>query len=322
MRSTSRLVLEDPDRYRQLAVAAGTPPADADKAANVGGTILIQPVRTEGVERALRGERGTLIAEEYLGRESLVAYEALDLVGLQWVIIAKLDSSEAFEPVRDFTRDLVLTTAAIILAVSLASLLLSQVFSRPVRNLVVGVRRVAAGDLGAEVDSRSRDEFGDLAVAFNDMSRSLRTKQDLLEEEQREHERLLLTMMPQDLVQRYRQGEETIADDHQDVAVVFADLVGFDEFAARLDSAESVAVVNDLVRSFDEAAERIGVDRVRTLRNGYLASCGLVSPRVDSAQRAVEFTVEMQAVAQRSTSHRGRRSPCERESTSAGCRAG
>jgi len=46
---------------------------------------------------------------------------------------------------------------------------------------MIGVRRVAGGDLGAEVDARSRDEYGDLGQAFNAMSRSLRTKQDLLD---------------------------------------------------------------------------------------------------------------------------------------------
>jgi class 3 adenylate cyclase len=51
------------------------------------------------------------------------------------------------------------------------------------------------------------------------------------------------------------------------------------------------------VRSFDEAAERFGVERVRTTRQeGFLASCGLNTPRVDHARRVVEFAMEMQKV--------------------------
>ncbi len=305
MRSTSRLVIEDPESYERQAVEAGLAPDLAARAAEVGGTILIQTVDTPQVARALRGETGELIADDYLGNEVLAAYTPLELGDLGWVVIAETDASEAFAPVDDFTRRIVLATAGIIVAVALASLLLAQIFSRPVKRLVTGVNRVAAGDLGAQVESSSTDEFADLAVAFNDMSRSLQTKQELLEAEQAEHQRLLLTMMPEAVAQRYRQGEQTIAQDHQDVAVVFADIVGFDDYAGGMDSASSLAELNEIVRQFDDAAEQIGVERVRTLRNGYLASCGLVLPRVDNALRALDFTREMDAIVRRFNSRQG-----------------
>ena len=299
MRSTSRLVVEDPERYEREAISGGTPPDVAARAARVGGTVLIQEVDTEQVRRALRGETGTLVGDDYLGNEVLAAYMPVELGDLGWVVIAELDTSEAFKPVDDFTRRLVLATAAIIVGVAILSLLLAQVFSRPVKKMMVGVRQVGGGDFGATVESSSTDEFADLATAFNNMSRSLQIKQELLEAEQREHERLLLTLMPESVAQRYRQGEETISEEHQDVAVVFADIVGFDAYAATLDSATSLGQLNDVFRQFDEAAERNGVERVRTLRSGYLASCGLIQPRVDNALRAIDFAREMVTIVER-----------------------
>lgn len=299
MRSTSRLVVEDPEAFEREAVASGTAPDVAARAARVGGTILIEPVETEQVERALRGETGELIGRDYLGNEVLAAYQPAELGDLNWVVIAEIDADEAFAPVDDFTRRIILATVAIIVLVALASLLLAQIFSRPVKRMMTGVRRVAAGDLGAQVASSSTDEFADLSSAFNDMSRSLQTKQELLEAEQAENERLLLTMMPQSAALRYRQGEQTISQDHADVAVVFADVAGFDDYSGTLDSATSLAQLNDVVRQFDEAAARIGVERVRTLRNGYLFSCGMVLPRVDNALRVLDFTREMRTVIER-----------------------
>lgn len=299
MRSVSRMVLEDPEKYQELAVASGEDPQLAAKAAAVGGTILLQSTNTEAVENALKGQTGTIITDDYLGQEALVAYAPLDIDGLRWVIIAKIDTAEAFKPVSDFTRDLILTTAAIIFLVCLASLVLAQIFVRPVRRLVTGVRQVAAGDLSVEVPIRSKDEFGDLGAAFNDMSRSLRTKQELLDEQKAENDRLLLSLMPEAVARRYRQGEENIAQDHQDVSVVYADIVGFDDLSARLSSDESLTMLNDLVRSFDDAAARLGVEKVRTLRTGYLASCGLTVPRVDNSRRAVDFALEMHHIIER-----------------------
>jgi len=136
---------------------------------------------------------------------------------------------------------------------------------------------------------RSLDEFGDLTVAFNEMSRNLALHQQLLTEQREENHELLLSLMPESVVQRYRDGEENIALDHPDVSVIFADIAGLDELAVRLPPDESLAIVNELVQQFDAAAADLGVEQVRTQHNGYLASCGLNQPRLDNSRRAVDF---------------------------------
>lgn len=299
MRSISRMLVENPAEYVTRAVDAATPRAVAEHAVRINDTILLQPTRTEAVRQGLTGRTGTIVDTEYLGDEALVAYAPISIGDLQWVIVAKLDTSEAFAPVDDFTRNLALSTAAIIFVVCLASLLLAQIFSRPVRRLVTGVNRVAAGDLDARVDVNTRDEFGDLATAFNDMGRSLRTKQHLLDEQMAENDRLLHTLMPEQVARRYRDGEQTIAEDHTGVSVIYADVLGYEAFTAGMPSERSLELLNSLVRGFDEAAQRLGIERVRTLRDGYLASCGLQVPRVDNERRTVEFALEMAAVVRR-----------------------
>jgi class 3 adenylate cyclase len=115
----------------------------------------------------------------------------------------------------------------------------------------------------------------------------------------------MLSLMPEPLVQRYREGEETIAQDHQNVTVIFADIVGMDELASMLTSDEQLAIVNKLVRQFDAAAESLGVERIRTLHNGLLASCGLSVPRIDNVRRTVDFAIEMQRIIDRYDSESG-----------------
>ena len=152
---------------------------------------------------------------------------------------------------------------------------------------------------------RSRDEFGDLTVAFNDMSRNLAIKEELLTEQRRENDRLMLSLMPEPVVQRYREGEETIAQEDQDVTVIFADITGLDDLSTELSSDDLLAIVNKLTRQFDAAAENLGVDQVRTLHNGYLASCGMSVPRGDNVRRTVDFAIEMQRIIDRFNSETG-----------------
>lgn len=296
MRSTSRRLLESPKTYAELAIAAGVPAATANRMVQVKGTVLLQPVKTAGVAAALRGKSGVTAAPDYLGEERLSAYGPLNIPGVQWVMVANLQESEAYAPVTTFAKNLAISTAGLILLVCLASLLLAQVFTRPLRRLLDAVRKVAGGDLQTQVPVTSHDEFGQLGSAFNDMSRSLRTRAELLEEQQAENQQLLLSLMPADVAERYREGEETIAKEQSNVAVIFADVAGLDTMTSGLSSSEALARTNQLVRGFEEAAQRTGMEKVRVMRNGYLASCGLVIPRLDNARRTVEFAREMQAV--------------------------
>ncbi len=299
MRSDSRLFVEDPEKFKREVIDAGTPPDVAQNSIRQGGTTLVQPVGSEATKLAQRGQRGTLIARDYLGKETLQAYAPVDVEGLHWAMIAKIDTAEAFAPVSAFTRNLVLSTAGIIFVVCIAAMLLARFFIRPIRRLEAGAQQISSGDYGVTVPVQSKDEFGDLTVAFNGMSRNLAIKEDLLNEQRRENDRLLLSLMPEPVAARYREGEETIAQDHQDVTVIFADIAGLDELSAQMSSDAALAIVNRLVRQFDAAAESLGVERVRTLHNGYLASCGLNVPRLDNVRRTVDFALEMQRIVDR-----------------------
>lgn len=299
MRSVSRMFVENRDQYKKDVIDAGTPPDVAESAIRQDGTTLVQPVASQAARLAQRGQTGTMIDVDYLGHETLQSYAPVNLPGLDWVMVAKIDTTEAFAPVTVFTRTLVLSTVAMIFVVCIAAIGLARIFVRPLRRLEAGAQQISSGDYGVSLPVLSRDEFGDLTVAFNEMSRNLRIKEDLLEEQRKENDRLLLTMMPEPVVQRYREGEETIAQDHQNVTVIFADFVGIDELAANLSSDELLAIVNKLVRQFDAAAEHLGIERVRTLHNGYLASCGLTVPRLDNVRRTVDFAAEMQRIVDR-----------------------
>jgi len=305
MRSNSRRLIEDPEGYAAAVIADGTTAETAERITRAGGTVLLQPTRGDAVDEAIAGRTGAGLSEQYIGGENVTAYAPLEVEGLDWAIVARMDADEAFAPVADFTRTLVLSTLGLMLLVSVLALLLSQSFTRPIRRLAGAVQALADGDYDARVPVRGTDDFADLATAFNDMAAGLRVQQDLIEHQRAENERLLRSIMPESLAEKYREGEETLAERHDDVAVVFAELIGFDDFAHDLDGQEETLALNDLMRGFDEVAARCGVESVRTLRGGYLASSGLTVPRVDNARRAVEFAIGMRESVERFNARNG-----------------
>lgn len=301
MRSDSRLFLQDPKEYQRLAMAAGTPSDVVDQVVKIGGTTLLQPVGSEGLRRAQRGQTGTVPATDYTGNRELESYAPLNVPNsdLHWVILATRDNSEAFAAAAAFSKGLVLVTVAMIFVICVASMLVAQLMVRPIRRLEAGTQRISSGDYEVQIPVTSRDEIGDLTAAFNEMSRNLEIKEELLNEQRRENDRLLLSMMPEPVVQRYREGEETIAQEHQDVTVIFAEILGVDEMSSGISGNELVGIVDELVRQFDSAAESLGVERIRTLHNGYLASCGITTPRLDNIPRTVDFAIEMRRIVER-----------------------
>ncbi len=293
MRSASRELITNPEGFVDAVVANGTPLDVAEREVAVNGSVLLQPVDTVAVRRALSGESGVVTDNDYIGPTSLVAYMPLDIPGLDWVLIAKIDENEALAPVNTFARNIALSTAAIVLVVCIVALFLSRLLTRPLTRLASAVRRVTGGELGVRVPVTTHDEFGDLAAEFNNMSDSLKTKQALIDEQRRENDELLASLMPESVARRYRGGEQTISSDHRDVSVIYAELLNYRDFSRSLASDESVRLLNTLVESFDAAAEHHGIERVRGLHNGFLATCGLVTPRVDHAGRTVAFAIEL-----------------------------
>ena len=166
-------------------------------------TIFLDDVRIATNVLNQDGTRaiGTRVSEE--------VYRQVVVGGERWVGRAYVVNNwyiAAYDPLRDHDgrvvgmlyvgtleqpyADLRLRTSLLFLGITLTAVLLavavSYVFSRrlstPVRALVAASRRVAAGDLEAEVPVTSNDEIGELASSFNTMAASLRARDEQLKE--------------------------------------------------------------------------------------------------------------------------------------------
>ncbi|MCW2664112.1 MAG: cyclase [Mycobacterium sp.] len=179
----------------------------------------MQPVVTDGFRAARRGETGVVSATDYLGNKELEAYAPLNIPDsdLHWSILATRDDSDAFAGLGKFSKTLVIAVTTLVFVICVASMLIAQAAMGPVRRLEEGTRKISCGDYNIDIPVMARDEIGDLTAAFNEMSRNLAIKEQLLNEQRNKNNRLLLALMPESIVQRYRDGEATIAQKHQDV---------------------------------------------------------------------------------------------------------
>jgi class 3 adenylate cyclase len=96
-----------------------------------------------------------------------------------------------------------------------------------------------------------------------------------LETERAKSQRLLLNVLPQRIIDRLAAGETLIADRHDDVTVLFSDIVGFTTISSETPPSELVAELNRLFSGFDAICDAAGVDKIKTVGDAYLAVGGV-----------------------------------------------
>ena len=108
-------------------------------------------------------------------------------------------------------------------------------------------------------------------------------------------ERLLLNVLPRSIAERLKREPGIIADSHPDVTVVFADVVDFTPFAERTAPERVVGVLDEIFSSFDGLAERLGLEKIKTVGDAYMVVAGLPDPRPDHPEAGADMALAMQA---------------------------
>jgi class 3 adenylate cyclase len=120
-----------------------------------------------------------------------------------------------------------------------------------------------------------------------------------LREEKEKSERLLRNILPEPIVLRLNKGETVIADRFESVSILFADIVGFTEAAAVMSAAKLVDRLDRVFSAFDDLALKMGVEKIKTIGDAYMAATGLPEPRPDHVEVIAEFAVGMLEVLKR-----------------------
>jgi adenylate cyclase len=114
-----------------------------------------------------------------------------------------------------------------------------------------------------------------------------------IEDETAKFERLLFTILPGQVISRLNQGEAMIADRFEGVSVLFADLVGFTQHSARVTPAAMVEYLNRLFSEFDALARELGVEKIKTIGDAYMAVAGLPDRSPDPSAAIAKMALGM-----------------------------
>ncbi|MFM7007923.1 MAG: adenylate/guanylate cyclase domain-containing protein [Betaproteobacteria bacterium] len=304
-RSDSRFLIEDKEAYLKTLASLDVPQSTIAAIKSTGHSILNQKFATAAVKRALDGETGADNIRDYRGEAVLSAYAPLDVGGMRWAIIAEKDVAEALEPVYTLRMRVSLATGVMAILITLFSMFGARFFLGPIARLQAGVQRLRGGETHFKIPIIGTDEFEELGKAFNEMLGELDERNQVIATKTNQYEKLLRNILPEAVADRVSGGEMMVADTFDNVSVIYATIRGLNSIITETSAKESIGLLNELVDAFDEAAERHGVEKVKTMGDAYLAACGLSMPRLDHRQRARAFAEEMIAILARFNEAKG-----------------
>lgn len=223
LRSDLRLEIEKPDHFFSRLRETGVSNETIDRIQRDGTAILNLALPAHVGSRIHSSEPGAGIGADFRGAEVIRSHSRLKLPGLDWTLVAEMETEEAFAPIAALSRRLLATGMGVAVLFVAAAWVLSRSVTKPVLALVEGARRLGGRDFGVRLPVRSSDEIGQLAESFNGMAERLQqttVSRDELSAKQRELQALNTRLIGAQEEERSRLARELHDDLTQRLAAV------------------------------------------------------------------------------------------------------
>jgi CheY-like chemotaxis protein len=120
-----------------------------------------------------------------------------------------------------------------------------------------------------------------------------------IDRERRRADELLHVILPAAVVDELKATNAVRPRSHDDVAVLFADIVGFTPYCDRNPPAQVLSHLQRLVEEWEEIALVHGVQKIKTLGDAVMAAAGLLDPVDNPVLRCIRCGQDMIAAAHR-----------------------
>ena len=134
------------------------------------------------------------------------------------------------------------------------------------------------------------------AFALERFTRLLFLRERDVDRERERGDALLRNVLPETIIGRLKLREPgtqdgRIAERYVEATVLFADLVGFTERAARMDPGELIVALDEIFGLWDGLADRYGLEKIKTIGDAYMAAAGVPQARTDHVEAAADMAL-------------------------------
>ena len=297
LRTETRSWLEDPDDYLDRHLDRYDDPGATDLIQVIESPVLVQEVDNEAVTAALSGNRFTGTVTNHLGTQTLAASGPAGVDGLNWAVVVEVDRPETDAAVDSLLRRFLIVLAVLLPSIAVLGVLLARTLTKPVDSLVRHAADIAEGDLDTRVDDLGQNELGDLGRQLERVALQLRAQEQAIIDEEQHITDILHALLPARLVDRVREGEQTIRDVF-DTATVISITIDHRRMGIATDNELMLDVANRLNEESVLLTQRHGVERVQRSSGSQLFVAGLDHDDARVADAAEFALAAMRSVAE------------------------
>lgn len=127
---------------------------------------------------------------------------------------------------------------------------------------------------------------------------------DLLANEREKSDGLLLSIFPESIAGQLRNSRQSVADSFDHVTILFADIVGFTQYAGNMSPGELVAMLDEIFSEFDALVDKYGIEKIKTIGDSYMAVGGLPVPDENHCRNIADMALEINQIIKRKYSEK------------------
>ena len=135
------------------------------------GYALSKAIYTEGVTECMAQRNGVSLYDDYRDVPVIGSYHWIPEREL--CILTEEDQAEAFAPIVTLRNQIIGAGAIVAVIAGTIGVLVTRTITSPIQKLVVGTEEIGRGNLDYQIMVDAKDEIGQLAQAFNDMTTNL-----------------------------------------------------------------------------------------------------------------------------------------------------
>nr|XP_053641407.1 soluble guanylate cyclase 88E-like [Cherax quadricarinatus] len=126
-------------------------------------------------------------------------------------------------------------------------------------------------------------------------SKKLEESMKKLDDEMRRTDELLYQMIPKQVAQRLRKGENPVdtCETFESVTILFSDVVTFTEICSRITPMEVVSMLNAMYSIFDKLTEKHNVYKVETIGDAYMVVAGAPERQANHGELVCNMALDM-----------------------------
>src|SRR5690606_9001237 len=144
-------------------------------------------------------------------------------------------------------------------------------------------------------------------VAFIKNITSEQKHKELLMKERQLSEALITNILPKSIAAlKLQNDQKIIVNSHNEVTVLFADIVGFTPMSANMSPEDLIIFLNGLFSAFDDLVLAYKLEKIKTIGDCYFVASGVPEYRLKHAEYMMEFAIDILEYVEKYNKHSNR----------------